>query len=179
MKKRIILIVIISLAGLALDQASKYWARDALMGKPKIVLIDGYLDFEYHENPGSAFGLLRSVPGARYILIVVGVVALFFMWRLVRDVTHRQRTADVAYALIAGGAIGNVLDRILIGRVVDFVVMHFHRKYIWPAYNVADVALVVGVILMMLVIGRRPEETAQKKSPKTNPKTNKNRKKKR
>jgi signal peptidase II len=163
-KKRIILIVIITLVGLALDQASKYWARDTLMGKPKIVLIDGYLDFEYHENPGSAFGLLGSVPGARFILIGIGIIALFFMWRLVRDVPRQQRTADIAYALIAGGAIGNVLDRILIGRVVDFVVMHFHRKYIWPAYNVADVALVIGVIMMMLVIGRKPEEPIRKKS---------------
>lgn len=124
-----------------------------------ITVLEGYLDLEYHENPGSAFGLLRNVPGARFILIGVGVLALVVVWRMIGKVEHRRRMADVAFALVAGGALGNVWDRIFIGRVVDFILMHFHRKYIWPAYNVADVALVVGVGLLILVLGRKKESS--------------------
>jgi len=91
-----------------------------------------YLELEYHENPGSAFGLLRSVPGARYILIVVGVIALILVWTMVRRVERWRTVANLAFALVAGGAIGNLLDRIYLGRVVDFVVMHWQRRFIWP-----------------------------------------------
>jgi signal peptidase II len=157
MRNRVLLIVVVAILTLALDQATKLWARSSLRGKPAVTLIPGYLDLEYHENPGSAFGLLRSVPGARYILIGVGVVALVVVWRMVSRIQHRRRMGDVAFALVAGGAVGNVVDRIHIGRVVDFILMHFHRKYVWPAYNVADIALVVGVGLLILVLGRRPD----------------------
>lgn len=160
MRNRILLIVALTGLTLAADQATKWWARGSLKGQPAVQIIPGYLDLEYHENPGSAFGLLRNVPGARYILIGVGVVALVLVWRMVSQVKHRRRMGDVAFALVAGGAMGNVVDRIHIGRVVDFVLMHFHRKYIWPAYNVADVALVAGVGLLILVLGRRQDGPA-------------------
>jgi len=125
-----------------------------------LVLIDGYLELEYFENPGSAFGLLRNVPGSRYILIGVGLVALVVVWRMTRAVTQRQRMADVAFALVASGALGNIWDRVYIGRVVDFIVMHFHHKYTWFPYNIADAALVFGVGLMVLVLGRKPDAAA-------------------
>lgn len=157
MKRRALFIIALALLTLAADQATKLWARHTLRGQPTVEVIPGYLDLEYHQNPGSAFGLLSDVPGARYILIGVGAVALYVVWRMIRDVQHRQRMADVAFGFVAGGALGNVIDRIYLGEVVDFIVMHFHRKYIWPAYNVADVALVIGVGLLLLVLGRRPE----------------------
>jgi signal peptidase II len=134
---------------------------DGAIGCAKVlVLINGYLEFEYFENPGSAFGLLRNVPGSRYILIAVGIIALVVVWRMTRKVTQRQRMADLAFALVAGGAIGNLWDRVYIGRVVDFIVMHFHHKYTWFPYNIADAELVFGVGLMVLVLGRKQEEAA-------------------
>ena len=161
MKNRIILIAILAIVTLVADQATKRWARASLRGTPAVEVIPGYLDLEYHENPGSAFGLLRNVPGARFILIGVAALAIVVVWRMVSQAQHRKRMGDVAFALVVGGAIGNVVDRIYIGRVVDFILMHFHRKYVWPAYNVADVALVVGVGLLILVLGRRPEGAAR------------------
>lgn len=162
MTKRIILIAAVAVVTLAADQLTKRWARATLKGEPAMVIIPGYLDLEYHENPGAAFGLLRNVPGARYILIGVGVVALVMVWLMVRKLEHRQRLGDVAFALVAGGALGNIWDRVFLVRVVDFVVMHVQRKYVWPAYNVADVALVFGVGLLILTIGRRPEPARKK-----------------
>lgn len=180
MKKQVILIGLVAAVTLAGDQASKWWARDRLCAErcpekltsiawsypcckrsPPILLVTNYLQLEYHENPGSAFGLLRNVPGARYILIGVGIAALILVWTMVRKVERAKTVAHIAFALVAGGAIGNLLDRIYLGRVVDFVLMHWQHKYVWPAYNVADAALVVGVGLLVIVLGRKPEAPGQ------------------
>jgi len=181
-RKQILLVVLVASLTLVGDQLSKWWARERLCAercpekltsiawsypccrraKP-IVLLENYLQLEYHENPGSAFGLLRNVPGARYILIGVGIAALVLVWTMVRKVERARGVANLAFALVAGGAIGNLLDRIYLGRVVDFTLMHWQHKYVWPAYNVADVALVVGVGLLVLVLGRKPEASGGKK----------------
>ena len=158
MRNRLILILVVGILTLAADQASKQWARNSLKGQPHIVLVKGYLDLEYHENPGAAFGFLRKVPGARYILLGVGALAMVMVGFMIRRVPadKGQKVADLAFAFVAGGALGNMIDRVYIGRVVDFVIMHWQRKYVWPAYNVADAALVAGIILLVLVLGRNP-----------------------
>ncbi len=166
MKKRLILILVLFLLSLAADQGSKMWARDTLKGKPSITLIQDYLYLDYHENPGAAFGMLRNVPGARYILIGVGLLALVLVWTMIRKVEKRRTMGDVAFALVAGGAIGNLIDRVYIGRVVDFIIMHWQRSFSWPAYNVADALLVVGVALMILVLGRTPDAAKPAKKTK-------------
>jgi len=153
-KRRLIVMGVVTLVTLAADQLTKQAVRTHLKGRPTVDLIDGYLALEYHENPGMAFGIGRDWPGGRYILIGIGVLALFFVWRLVRQVERRRLAADIAFGLVAGGAVGNLIDRFYLGRVVDFVVMHWQRKAQWPAYNVADAALVAGVALLLLVLGR-------------------------
>jgi signal peptidase II len=114
-------------------------------------VVDNHLRFEYHENPGMAFSIGRNLPFGRYIFIVIGFVVLFVVWRIVRQIEGRKKLADIAFGLVAGGAIGNMIDRIYIGRVVDFIVMHWH-KHRWPAYNIADAALVVGVVMLLIAL---------------------------
>lgn len=172
MKKRYLLIILLAILTIGADQATKWWARSTLKGAPAKVIVPDYFSLEYHENPGSAFGMFRNFPYARYLLIGVGVIALILVWTMIQKVEKRKTIADIAFALVAGGAIGNQVDRIYIGRVVDFILMHWQRKYFWPAYNVADTALVVGVILLILVMGRKPEAAtavnAKTKSKKSN-----------
>jgi signal peptidase II len=165
-KKRIILIIVVTLLTLAADQVTKQMARSSLRNQRPVDVISGYLALEYHENPGMAFGLGRKWKGGRYILIAIGIGALFLVWRLVRQAEQRQKAADIAFGLVAGGAIGNLVDRVYIGRVVDFIVMHWQRKAQWPAYNIADAALVAGVILLILVLGKdkKKQEAAAKGS---------------
>jgi signal peptidase II len=162
-KNRIILIVVVAILSIGGDQAAKWWARDNLKDAPMIKIVDGYLDLTYHENKGSAFGLLRNVPGARYILIGVGVFALIFVGAMVRKVERFHTAADLGFGFVIGGAVGNLLDRIYNGRVVDFVLMHWKDKVAWPVYNVADAELVAGVALLILVLGRKPETAQPKK----------------
>jgi signal peptidase II len=155
--KNIRLIVILGLATLALDQGTKQWARASLRGKPGVTLLRNYLELQYHENPGMAFGLGRNLPGGRYVLTAVGIAVLVIVWRIVGQVRQRRRLAHIAFALVAGGAIGNLIDRLYIGRVVDFVVMHWRHRYSWPAYNVADAALVVGVGLLLIALSAKQD----------------------
>jgi signal peptidase II len=151
--KRNITTALIACFVLGADQATKIWARAALMSKPAITLIDDYLLFAYHENEGVAFSLGATLPYRRVLLVVLGLAVLVFVWHTVRKLERRQGVANVAFALVAGGALGNIIDRIWLGRVIDFIVMHWRHKYYWPAYNVADIALVVGVGLLLIAIG--------------------------
>ena len=157
--------VIAFVLALALDQGSKLWARHALHPiYPSVVtVIPGFFELRYSENPGSAFGLFRGVPGARYLLFVVGVAALFIVANILRKARPEAGRLGVELGLLAGGALGNVIDRILYGRVTDFVVWRV-GLHEWPTFNIADAALVVGVI--GLLFDMRPEEQRAKDKKK-------------
>ena len=162
-RKRLLIVGLTALLTLAADQVSKQTARRQLRGRAAVEIIDDYLALEYHENPGIAFSIGRNWPGRRYIFTGVGLVALFFVWRLLQQLEGNARVGEIAFGLIAGGAIGNLIDRVILGKVIDFIVMHWHRKYQWPAYNVADAALVVGVGLLVAVMGRKPKQQPSKR----------------
>ena len=122
-----------------------------------VSVIDGFWDWRLSMNPGSAFGLFSSQTGARVGLSVVGVLAVFGMFWMLRKARSDQRILHWALALVAGGAIGNLIDRIYFGVVTDFILWHY-KRHEWPVFNVADVVLVVGVGLMFIDIqkeGRR------------------------
>jgi len=150
--KRHLTIAVLSLLTLGLDQGTKIWARSELRGTGGLTVISNYLDLRYYENTGMAFSMGRNLPGGRYIFVAVGLLVLFAVWRLVRQVQHRKTAAEVAFAMVVAGALGNLIDRVAYGHVVDFILMHWQRKYTWPAYNVADIALCVGAGLFMIAL---------------------------
>ena len=110
-----------------------------------------HLGWRLSFNPGSAFGLFHSADGARWFLSIIGVLAVFGMIWMVKKAREDQKALIWALGLVAGGAIGNLIDRIYFGVVTDFVLWHWKDKE-WPVFNVADVALVIGVALMFLDI---------------------------
>jgi signal peptidase II len=158
--------IIALLLSVALDQGTKQWARASL--KPKlpeaVTVVHGFFDLRYSENPGSAFGLFRNMPGARYLLFAVGVGALFLVGSFLKKAAPDAARVGAELGLLAGGAIGNVIDRITVGRVTDFVVWKV-GSYEWPTFNIADAALVVGVI--GLLVDMRPNEKAAASSAKS------------
>jgi signal peptidase II len=120
-------------------------------------VLGSFWDWRLSMNPGSAFGLFSSQEGARIGLSIVGIVAVFGMLWMLRKARSDQRILHWALALVAGGAVGNLIDRIYFGVVTDFILWHYQRHE-WPVFNVADVVLVVGVGLMFIDIqkeGRR------------------------
>jgi signal peptidase II len=155
------------LLSLAADQGTKIWARASLAPRHEpMVVIDGFFDLRYSENPGSAFGLFRGVPGARWLLLGIGVGAMVVVGTLLRKLKPDQMRVAAELGLLAGGALGNIIDRVAKGVVTDFVVWKYHTHE-WPTFNVADAALVVGVLALILDMKsdekKPPAEPAPKK----------------
>jgi signal peptidase II len=115
-------------------------------------VIDDKFILRYSENPGVAFGMFQKLPGGRIILTVVAFIALALVISYLRKTDATQRRLQVALGLIFGGAVGNLIDRIALGAVTDFLVVDVGIWPLnpWPAFNVADAALVIGVGLMAL-----------------------------
>ena len=137
------------MAGLvvALDQASKVWVWTALGFGNSIALLPVF-DLVCVLNPGASFSFLADAGGWQRWLFT-GLALAVSAWLLVMLRRHAsERLLPTALALILGGAVGNVIDRIRIGAVVDFIQVHAGGWY-FPAFNVADSAITVGVILML------------------------------
>ena len=153
---------VFSVITLLADQITKYWARNDLptdsrgYGIP-VEVIKNYWDWRLSYNTGSAFGLFSSVTGARIFLTIVGVIALGAIVWMVVKAKDDQRRLVVGLGLVGGGAIGNVIDRVLFGKVTDFVVWKWHTHE-WPTFNIADAALCVGVGLLFLDLGKQAKE---------------------
>ena len=167
----------------SLDLSSKAWALNALsrtqthppplcspppgmthylpqrMATREIVLIRDLLDLQYAENCGGAWGLLHGASETfrRPFFLAVTVGAIAFIVYLYRNLEKGQTPTKWALPLVLGGAIGNLVDRVRLGYVVDFIHMHW-RTHHWPTYNVADIAISVGIGLMLLeyIIGPKP-----------------------
>jgi signal peptidase II len=137
---------------LVLDQWTKVMARTSLKPlspfTPKVV-IDGFFNLRYSENPGVAFGMLQQLPGGRLLLTLLAVLAFALVIAYLRKTEADASRLHIALGLVGGGALGNVIDRIAYGRVTDFIVWHI-KGHEWPAFNVADAALCVGVALMVI-----------------------------
>ena len=129
---------------------------DGLHFRPKrpIVISEDFLMLRYAENPGAAFGLFRRLPpGARgplFHLVSIGAVVLITVYWLRLRGTKQEIWALIGLPLVLGGAIGNWVDRLARGFVIDFIEAHWKDVYTWPSFNVADSAIVVGVILLLI-----------------------------
>jgi signal peptidase II len=142
-----------------IDRVTKALAESRLQGNPPIELIPGVLQLRFTTNPGGAFGLFGnlSILFVLFSVVVIGVVVL---------ASRRLpgRAAAVGLGLVLGGAVGNLTDRLvrgegLQGEVVDFIDFH-----VWPVFNVADSAIVLGAVLL-LVLGLRREGAAERGPP--------------
>ncbi len=134
----------------ALDQASKWWIMATLKLYELQEVIPGFFNLVYLHNTGAAFSLLSSVEGAwkQWFFIAVAVAALGFILVLFKQYCVSSLVYTVALGLIGGGAIGNVIDRLRFGAVVDFLDVYVSGHH-WPAFNVADSAICVGVGLFL------------------------------
>jgi len=140
----------ITLPVLALDQVSKMYIASHLALHEDIVLIPNWLDLTYTLNPGAAFSLFAGMPAwfrSSFLLALAAAAIVVLIVLLVKD--PRLSLTSIALALILAGAIGNLIDRISRGPVVDFILMHYYA-YAWPVFNVADSAISIGVALILL-----------------------------
>jgi len=144
---------LVALALVLLDQATKSLIIQTLQVGQGIRIIPGFFDIVFVLNPGAAFGFLATVPAEvrnpLFILISVVAAALIVLYQA--RYLGANRLVSFALALVLGGAVGNLIDRLRYGMVVDFLDVHVGQCH-WPAFNVADSAISIGVGLMILDI---------------------------
>lgn len=155
------LLMLFTLAMVGCDHATKAVAQAALPRRGAVPLVPGVLDLHYAENRDTAFSLTRLLhfPGKGTLLVALSLIGLGVVlvawWRRRRASTAEQ----TAYALIVAGALGNAIDRAGRGYVIDFI--EIHR---WPIFNVADIAVAAGAILLFIITLRRPGEEPQRRA---------------
>jgi signal peptidase II len=141
----------LSIAVIAVDQGTKALVRAKLDDAESITVIPNLLDFTHVQNKGVAFGLLNdaALPFKGGLTSALALVALVGIGLYARHVRREEWLARIGLSLILGGAVGNLIDRLLAGSVVDFVDVYWRTWHFW-AFNVADASITIGAILVFL-----------------------------
>ena len=144
---------LIALAVVFLDRAAKWVVSKNISLHDSVQVIPGFFRLTHVENRGAAFGLFAESPSEWKIAVLVlfSIVALVIVSALLWRNSHSMSATGVGLALILGGALGNLWDRLVSGRVVDFLLFYI-GQYQWPAFNVADSAIVIGAGLLVVEI---------------------------
>jgi signal peptidase II len=146
---------IIAIVVLIADQATKAWATAKLMPIDTMVVIENFFRFTYARNRGVAFSLFAdSQFETKWILAGISTAAavgvLVYLWR---SGAHEKRL-NYALSFLLAGIVGNLIDRVRLGEVVDFIDFHWYESYTWPTFNIADAAICVGAVLLALEMMR-------------------------
>ena len=139
---------------LPLDQITKQWVIAKIHYGDVIEVIPGFFDLTHVRNPGGAFSFFADGPLEQRMLFFIGttIVAIVLLLVFFRRLEPEERLASLALGTILGGAVGNLIDRIVYREVIDFIDIHLWGGYTWPTFNIADSAIVVGVGLLIAEI---------------------------
>jgi len=149
---------------LVADQLTKAWATASLKPVVYIEVIPGLFRFSYATNRGVAFSLFAdSQFDIRWILSAVSLIAALFVLAYFKRAPADKPWLNVSLTLLLAGIIGNMIDRVRLGEVVDFIELHWRDLYSWPTFNLADSAICVGAVLLALEM-LREEKAARARS---------------
>jgi signal peptidase II len=137
------------------DQFTKYWVSMKLREGDEIEIIRGFFKFSYTENPGIAFGMLNN-GNVKWLLVAISVAAIVVVVYYVRRTPISNTLLLWSLALLAAGICGNLIDRVRLGRVIDFILLYY-RDYQWPVFNIADTAITIGAALMAIELFLAPQ----------------------
>lgn len=154
---------IIVLLGLAVDQATKLYIHASMSLYHSIPVIDGLFNITYLRNRGAAFSFLADAHWRLPFFILVTLAACVAILVILHRMRREQRLARTALAMVFSGAAGNLIDRIRLGEVIDFLDVYW-KSYHWPAFNVADSLICVGVALLAFEM-LREERAAARNTP--------------
>lgn len=148
---------IIVVAGLLADQASKLYVDKVMSLHQSIPVIDGLFNFTYLRNRGAAFSFLSEASWRLPFFILVTLIAAVVILVALKKMREDQKLAQISLAMIFSGAIGNLIDRIRLGEVIDFLDVYWQQHH-WPAFNIADSLICVGVALIALDMYREDQK---------------------
>lgn len=154
---------LIVVVGLVVDQFTKILVDRSMTLYQSIPVLDGLFNLTYLRNKGAAFSFLSTASWRIPFFIGVTLVAAVVILVTVRKLREEQRLAQSALAMIFSGAVGNLIDRVRLGEVIDFLDVYW-KGYHWPAFNVADSLICVGVTLMALEMFREERKQISSRS---------------
>ncbi len=163
--RRFILLGLVILAIVSVDQVTKVYIDTTMTLHESIPIIPGYFNLTYIRNPGAAFGILGTTSSG-FRLVFFFFTSIFAMGLLITIFLRLDPNdwwGQITIASIFGGAIGNFIDRLQYGEVIDFLDVYVNG-YHWPAFNVADSAISVGVVSLLIIFAfekRNPQVTPQ------------------
>lgn len=155
MSSRYRIVSLLALIVLVLDQITKLWVAATLPLWTSHTVIPGFFNLVHVLNPGAAFGFLSDLDAAwrPYFFLAATALVIVLILHLLRTVPREDRILFAALGLILGGALGNLADRIRLGGVIDFLDFHI-GQYHWPAFNIADITISAGAVLLLVAVYR-------------------------
>lgn len=154
LRKRLMIGILIVSAVIALDALTQAWVFSALQEDSKSITVTPFFNFVEVWNHGISFGMFKNLAYGQWILSLIALVISVFVTHLLLRATSSFEA--VAYSLIIGGAVGNVIDRVSYGAVADYLDFHAFG-YHWPAFNVTDSAIFIGVAFLLISLRKRAE----------------------
>ena len=165
MKNKLITLGIISVAVVVLDQLTKNYILKAFTYGESMDVIKNYFNITYVRNYGAAFGMLSKVnPSIRdNFFLLMPPFAMTVILFMLKMAPASEKLRKISLCAVFAGALGNYIDRIRFGYVVDFLDFHYYQKWAWPAFNVADMSIVCGVTVLIILEIFAPVEESNKK----------------
>jgi signal peptidase II len=158
---RYLLLAFLGVTIVVVDQVTKYWIMQSMRLHESIPIVPNLFSLTYIRNPGAAFGLLAGSSNA-FRMVFFGITSLFalaLLGTILFRLPEKDWVGQMSIAGILGGAIGNLIDRLRFGEVIDFLDVYV-ESYHWPAFNVADSAITVGVACLIIHFAFERKETA-------------------
>ncbi|SDN74895.1 signal peptidase II [Desulfonauticus submarinus] len=146
---------------LVLDQISKLWIEKTIPLWSERVVVPGFFNLVHILNKGAAFGFLNraDISWQTYFFIGASALAIVLIIHLLKTVDRKDYYLFTGLGLILGGALGNLIDRIRLGKVIDFLDFYI-KSYHWPAFNVADIAIFCGTVCLLLSFYKRKKNAS-------------------
>ncbi|HEY6872018.1 MAG TPA: signal peptidase II [Geobacteraceae bacterium] len=149
MKPKYIILAVVSATVLVIDQATKLYIDRTMDLQTSITVVENFFNITYLRNRGAAFSFLAGFRYRLQFFIMVSLLASAVILAVFRRLRPDQRFSAFSLSLIFSGALGNLIDRVRLGEVIDFLDAHWYSHH-WPAFNVADSAICVGVFLLAI-----------------------------
>ena len=165
MKLNYVIFAGLSTLVLAIDQGTKSYISRSMDLYSSVAVVDNFFSITFLRNRGAAFGLFANSGFRLPFFILVALAALVCILYMLRKLSDQQKLTTVALSLIFSGALGNLVDRVRLGEVTDFIDVYWRGRH-WPAFNIADSAICVGVVLVLL--GNKISEKVRESSKTMN-----------
>lgn len=163
MKNKLIALLLISFVVIALDQITKNYILKAFEYGESVDVIKNYFNITYVRNYGAAFGMLSKVEASirDLFFLLMPPFAMAVILMMLKMAKPSEKLRNLALCAVFAGAMGNYIDRLRFGYVVDFLDFHYFSKWAWPAFNVADMSIVCGVTVLIILELFAPSESAK------------------